>query len=57
MAASDANAEALTWRAFTILETIHNSIDLNKTVPPPHLLHSMVQFEQYVPIWAYQHAF
>ncbi|KAJ7863438.1 hypothetical protein B0H14DRAFT_468173 [Mycena olivaceomarginata] len=46
MAASDANAEALTWRAFTILETIHNSIDSNKTVPPPHLLHSIVQFEQ-----------
>ncbi|KAJ7788639.1 hypothetical protein B0H13DRAFT_2174339, partial [Mycena leptocephala] len=45
IATSDANAEALTWRAFTILETIHNAIDSNKPVPP-HLLRSIEQFEQ-----------
>ncbi|KAJ7273778.1 hypothetical protein C8J57DRAFT_1714847 [Mycena rebaudengoi] len=45
IAASDANAEALAWRAFIILETILNSIDSNKPVPP-HLRHSIEQFEQ-----------
>ncbi|KAJ7929741.1 hypothetical protein B0H13DRAFT_1963768 [Mycena leptocephala] len=45
IAASDSNAEALTWRAFTILETLHNAIDLNKPAPP-HLLRSIEQFEQ-----------
>ncbi|KAJ7913147.1 hypothetical protein B0H13DRAFT_2005431 [Mycena leptocephala] len=45
IATSDSNAEALTWRAFTILETIDNAIGLNKPVPP-HLLRSMEQFKQ-----------
>jgi len=45
LAASDANADALGLRVFTILKTIHNSIDLEKPVPQD-LLHSIVQFEQ-----------
>ncbi|KAJ7765722.1 hypothetical protein B0H16DRAFT_1524132 [Mycena metata] len=45
LAASDANTDALGLRVFTILKTIHNSIDLEKPVPQD-LLHSIVQFEQ-----------
>ncbi|KAJ7767694.1 hypothetical protein B0H16DRAFT_1716611 [Mycena metata] len=45
LATSDANADALGLRVFTILKTIHNSIDLEKPVPQ-HLLHSIGQFKQ-----------
>ncbi|KAJ6603464.1 hypothetical protein DFH09DRAFT_394036 [Mycena vulgaris] len=47
ISASDANAEALAWRAVTILDTIYNSV--NPTDPgnvPPQLLHNIEQFER-----------
>jgi hypothetical protein len=48
VSASDENAEALAWRAVTILDTIYNSV--NPTDPghvPPQLLRNIEQFERY----------
>ncbi|KAJ7686298.1 hypothetical protein B0H17DRAFT_1072228 [Mycena rosella] len=47
IAASDADAGRLAWRAVTILDAIYNSIDAQKSdAIPPHLLNNVVQFEQ-----------
>jgi hypothetical protein len=45
--ACDESAETLAWRAVSILDTMYQSIDTNKPIPP-HLLNSIVNFEQCV---------
>ncbi|KAJ7652666.1 hypothetical protein DFH06DRAFT_1205406 [Mycena polygramma] len=45
VAASDANAQALAWRAVVIIDTMYNSIDTDKPIPA-HLLSIITEFEK-----------